>query len=162
MSTTVIFIPQNHRVQHNAVISEIANTVFENTQQTEFMEEFVPVGGRVPAPKITNFINFISRVPTLLWAIQEDFVTVGFIFVINNPGNNLMGIGINRQYANSGVGTRAFNLIRDHQELIYPLTGETSVRNVAGQKLMETLGFQKELTTFNFHGETSYRYTLKN
>jgi RimJ/RimL family protein N-acetyltransferase len=138
------------------------STVFENIEQTEFMEEFVPVGARVPAPKITNFSLFLRNTPRLLWAIQENNITVGFIFVLNNANRDTIGIGINKQYANNGVATRAFNLIRNHQELNYPLTGATSERNVAAQKLMERLGFEKEPTTFNFYGETSYRYTLNN
>jgi RimJ/RimL family protein N-acetyltransferase len=159
--TTTIFIEKSQRLVNKSIINEIANSVFGTDVQAAFSEEFVPMRCRVPNPKSVHFANFISNSPKLLWAIQYNKITVGFIIIGDMPHSNAMGIIINSEYSGKGIASEAFNQIRTHPEICYPIFGYTSIRNINAQKFMERIGFKREPENIDFCGENSYKYKLE-
>lgn len=159
--TTTIFIARNERIENKILITEIADSVFGTVEQSTFSEEFVPLRCRVPSPKSQNFERFLFNVPKLLWAIQYENRTVGFILIQDMPHRNAMGISINSEYSGKGVATEAFNQIKSHLEISFPVFGYTSVRNKNAQRFMERIGFKKEPENIDFCGENSFKYKLE-
>ena len=159
--TTTIFIPINERNAKRNLIEEISEVVFGNEEQANFAEEFVPVRCRVPNPKTTFFTNFLIKGPRLLWAIQYNGKTVGFILIGDSPHNNAIGFSINSEYSNKKITSDAFEMIRHHGEIAYPLYGYTSTRNVSAQRFMEKVGFLRQPNTVDFCGEDSFQYKLE-
>ena len=124
------------------------------------MEEFVPLDGRVPAPKVRNFANFMSNTANLLWAVKEKEKgeIIGFMFISDLMGRkNIFSIGISKDYANQGHAKRAFQLMQAEENIPFPIVGESSIRNFRAIRLMESLGFER-IAEFEFFGEPSYRY----
>jgi RimJ/RimL family protein N-acetyltransferase len=159
--TTTIFIPLNERRNHFPLLSEIAEACFGDNDKANFSEEFVPPGGKVPAPKAENFVRFLGSRPKLLWAIQHNAKTVGFILISDIPYQNSIGFGIDVNYAGKGIVTEAFNQIKCHEQIIYPLYGYTSVNNTRANNLLTKLGFELN-GEVNFLGEHSFKYVKKN
>lgn len=159
--TTTIFLEKSQRFENKNLINEIANSVFGSEELAAFSEEFVPVRCRVPKPKSEHFANFILNSPRLLWAIQYNSITVGFILIGDMPHRNSMGISINSEYSNKGVASQAFNQIKSHPEISYPVYGYTSVRNINAQRFMDSIGFKREPENINFCGENSFKYKLE-
>ena len=159
--TTTIFIEKSQRFANRNLINEIANSVFGSDEKAAFSEEFVPVRCRVPYPKSEQFANYLLNSPRLLWAIQYDNTTVGFILIGDIPHRNAMGISINHKYSRRGVASEAFSQIKSHPEISYPVFGYTSVRNINAQKFMESIGFKREPENIDFCGENSYKYILE-
>ncbi|GAA4074104.1 hypothetical protein GCM10022389_19560 [Flavobacterium cheonanense] len=158
--TSVLFIPRTDRNTKRALINEIAEAVFGTAEQSAFSEEFVPVGGRVPAPKKENFANFLINVPELLWAVQYNEKTIGFILIFNIPDPSSIGFSINSNFANKGIATDAFTLVRHSTLIKYPIFGSTSTRNTIAQHFMLKQGFVQLPQSFNFCGEESFKYRL--
>ena len=158
--TTTIFIERSlrHIPANGILINEIANSVFGSVEQSAFSEEFIPVRCRVPNPKSEHFANFLLNSPRLLWAIQYNSTTVGFILIGDIPHRNAIGISINSEYSSKGIALEAFNQIKSHPEICFPLFGYTSIRNINAQKFMERIGFKRELENIVFCGENSYKY----
>ena len=77
------------------------------------------------------------------------------------PHRNAMGISINSEYSRKGVATEAFNQIKSHPEISYPVFGNTSVRNINAQRFMERIGFKREPETIDFCGENSFKYKFE-
>lgn len=155
--TTTIFIPLNERREHFPLLTEIAEACFGDNDKVNFSEEFVPPRGKVPAPKADNFVRFLVSDPKLLWAIQYNGKTVGFILISDIPHNNSIGFGIDVNYAGKGIVPEAFNQIKCNEKIQYPLEGYTSQENTRANKLMIKLGF-KLLGQVNFMGEKSNHY----
>jgi RimJ/RimL family protein N-acetyltransferase len=158
--TNSIFIEKSQRFANQNLINEIADSVFGSSEQAAFSEEFVPEGCRVPNPKSQNFARFLLNVPKLLWAIRYENRTVGFILIQDMPHRNAMGIIINSVYSKKGIALEAFNQIKSHPEIIYPIFGYTSIRNINAQRFMERLGFEREPENIDFCGENSFKYKL--
>jgi RimJ/RimL family protein N-acetyltransferase len=158
--TSVIFIPRTDRNTKRALINEISEAVFGTDEQSYFSEEFVPVRCRVPEPKVQVFSNFLINQAKLLWAVQFDGKTVGFILISDLPHSNSVGFSIHSDYARKGICSTAFDLIRNAPEILFPLYGATSTRNVNAQLFMEKQGFEREANTFDFCGEESFKYRL--
>jgi RimJ/RimL family protein N-acetyltransferase len=159
--TTTIFIEKNQRIANKNLINEIADSVYGSIEQAAYSEEFIPERGRVQIPKNKIFANFLLSSPKLLWAIQYDNTTVGFILIGDMPHHNAMGISINSEYSRKGIATEAFNQIKTHPEISYPVFGYTSVRNVNAQGFLERIGFIKEPGKINFLGEISLKYKIE-
>jgi RimJ/RimL family protein N-acetyltransferase len=159
--TTTIFIEKSQRLANRNLINEIANSVFGSEEKAAFSEEFVPVRCRVPKPKSEQFANYLLNSPRLLWAIQFNKTTVGFILIGDMPHRNAMGISINHEYYRKGVASEAFSQIKSHSEISYPVFGYTSVRNINAQRFMESIGFKREPENIDFCGENSYKYKLE-
>lgn len=158
---TTVLIERHQRFANQNLIDDIANAVFGNVEQANFSEEFVPEAGRVPNPKKRNFANFLLNGPKLLWAIQYDDKTVGFIIIQDMPYPNAVGISINSDYSGKGIASEAFKQIKSNSRVVFPLFGYTSVRNIKAQSLMEKLGFVKQSEEINFCGENSVKYKLE-
>lgn len=155
------FLPITERTAHLEVINAIANAIYGNEDEVKFTEEYIPLNGRVPAPKVANFANYLIRGPRLLWVIKSGATIVGFILVSDTPFQNALGIGINSQYARRGVISQALNQIKYNKEMRYPLCGYTSERNIPAQKTVKKLGFEKENDIVIFMGERSFKYKLE-
>jgi hypothetical protein len=163
MPTEVVFIPLGQRDQHRQLIQEIARAIYGTPKEVAFAETYIPLGGRVPgrnpAEKQNNFARYLFNGPRLLWAIQEDGQTVGFVMIgMPHPQSlNTIGFSINSHYARRGILGRAFDLIRQDTAIAYPLFAETSEWNIPAQKLLLSKGFT-EVKRFVFFGEPSIRY----
>lgn len=162
MPTTQL-IPLENRLQQRALINAIAQAVYGTAEDASFLEEFVPLGGRVPSNKVTNFANFLSRTPTCLWALFEDDTqqkVIGFILIANVPHTNSIGFGLNKSYARNGLMKKAWEEIKNDQCITLPLNGYTSIRNTSAIAFLEACGFVKNGTT-NFIGEDSYWFVYR-
>ncbi len=157
------FIPREERQQQSALIHAMAQAVYGTAEDAAFTEEFVPPGGRVPENKVTNFARFMSSAPTCLWALFEDDTqqnVVGFVLIANVPHNNSIGFGIKKAYARQGLMKKAWEEIKNHPCINYPLNGFTSKRNNGAIAFMEACGFEKNGET-NFSGEDSWWFVMK-
>lgn len=158
--TNVIFIPRTDRNTNRVLINEIAEAVFGTSEQSDFSEAFVPIGGKVPSPKKENFARFLINTPELLWAVQYNEKTVGFILIFNIPDPSSIGFSINSKFAHKGIATAAFNLVRYSTLIKYPIFGSTSARNTIARNFMLKQGFVQEPLPFNFCGEESFKFRL--
>jgi hypothetical protein len=158
--TTTIFIPKSERRNHTALIKEVAEACFGNDVKANFMEEFVPKGGRVPGLKTQSFAGFLLNAPELLWAIQFDGQTVGFITVSDLPHLNAIGFGIDVEYSGKGIVAEAFEQVKCSEQIKYPLFGYTSENNEKAVKLLEKLGFEKD-GKIDYEGEPSLKFVKK-
>jgi hypothetical protein len=152
--TTTIFIPKSERRNHTALIKEVAEACFGNDEKANFMEEFVPEGGRVPGLKTQSFAEYLINFPKLLWVIQFDGKTVGFITVSDLPHPNAVGFGIDVEYSGKGIVAEAFEQVKCSEQIKYPLFGYTSENNEKAVKLMEKL-------EIDYKGEPSLKFVKK-
>lgn len=155
------FINKEHQ-QQISLIKAIALAVYGTSEDAAFMEDFVPPGARVPGNKVINFATFIARTPTCLWALFEDETqqnVVGFVLIANVPHANSIGFGIKKAHARKGLMTKAWEEIKKHPCITYPLHGATSKRNRAAIAFMEVCGFKKN-GEINFMGEDSWRFVI--
>ena len=158
MPTT--FIPFGERQINHDVIESIANAVYGNAEDAEFLEQYVPLRGRVPVPKVNIFTNCLIRAPRCLWAVSHEEQVVGFI-TIGDYGEhvNVIGFGIKLEFARHGIMAQAWAEIRNHSSIQYPLYGSTSSENLPAINFLEMLNFEF-VEQLNFLGEPSIRYVL--
>lgn len=159
--TTTIFIAKSERGNHTALIKEVAEACFGNDVKANFMEEFVPDGGKVPGLKTQSFAEYLIKFPKLLWVIQFDGKTVGFITVSDLPHPNAVGFGIDKEYAGKGIVSEAFEQVKCSEQIKYPLFGYTSENNEKAVNLLEKLGFEKD-GKIDYKGEPSLKFVKKN
>ena len=92
---------------NQVLCNKIAEAVFGDKHKASFSEQFVPIQGHVPNPKMSNFSLFLnSSNCKFLWAIldpQDHEVVVGFILIADMPQNHSIGVGIDVNYANKGL-----------------------------------------------------------
>jgi hypothetical protein len=155
--TLTVFIPKSERGNHTALIKEVAGACFGIDVKANFMEEFVPEGGRVPGLKTQSFAEYLINFPKLLWVIQFEGKTVGFITVSDLPHSNAIGFGIDVEYSGKGIIADAFEQIKCSEQIKYPLFGYTSENNEKAVKLMEKLGFEAD-SEIVFEEEPSIKF----
>lgn len=130
--------------------TKIAEAVFGRTELAAFTEEFVPLRGRVPSPKVENFANYLNRVVKDLFAIlnpnsgNNDEI-IGFILLSDTPHKHSLGIGINKNFAGKGIGKTALifaleNLKNSGIEL--PIYAHASKENTATIELLTSVDFR--------------------
>jgi ribosomal protein S18 acetylase RimI-like enzyme len=129
---------------------KIAEAVFGTTELAAFTEEFVPLRGRVPSPKVENFGNYLNRVVKDLFAIlnpnsgNNDEI-IGFILLSDTPHNHSLGIGINKNFVGKGIAKTALifaleNLKNSGIEL--PIYAHESKENTATIELLTSVDFR--------------------
>lgn len=157
----VVFIDWTQRKAMRPLIEEISEAIYGNDIEVQFAEAYFPTLGKIPEPKISNFVDFLVRHPRLLWAVKYNDITVGFILIGDLPyQRNSAAFSINSKYANKGIVTEAFKLILSAPTPIrLPLYASTSKRNINAQKLLEKLNFKK-IGSADFGGEDSFNYKL--
>lgn len=158
------FIPKEERQQQSALIHAMAQAVYGTAEDAAFTEEFVPVGAQPKNNKALAFGNFITNMPTCLWALFDDDTqqnVVGFILIADKPHTNSIGFGIKKAYARQGLMKKAWEEIKNHPCINYPLHGFTSKRNNGAIAFMERCGFKMNGET-NFMGEDSWGFERKN
>lgn len=155
----VEYLPRSTRSQNREIVGEIAAAIHASDAQSEYTElhmpDFVRKMGSNFEDKRRGFFGMLMDQPRDLWAVKFEGKVVGFILIINPDGRDRIGFGINSKFAGKGILLKAFNQIKD--DLRYPLYGETSVDNIASQKLMIKMGFEKEREIM-FAGLPSYRF----
>lgn len=158
---TTIYIPNNERTAQKQLIYEIADAVYGSAEKISFMEEFVPPGGRVPHPQAEWFAQYLSLHPKLLWAVGYKKQIVGFILIADVPHHNAIGFGIDCRYANCGIMSHAFTMIKSSPEIRFPLYGYTSQRNIAVHRLLKKSGFRQADESLVFEGEPAFGFVLE-
>jgi RimJ/RimL family protein N-acetyltransferase len=161
----VEFIPLAERRNRIALLREVAHAVFGTPEKSAFMEQFVPRFGQVPEPKVDNFTNFLVHGPNCLWVVyysneQKEKQVVGFILIADMPFRNSIGFGIDLDFANMGIMTRAWHIIEKGNNpcIVYPLYGYTSTRNESAIALLTKLGFENTNENVMFGDEPSYKF----
>ena len=86
--TTAEFIPKENRNINSELIFQISNAVFGDIDKIKFSDNFVPLQGRVPEPKVQMFSSFLMNIPQCLWAVRYNNIVVGFILISNMPHQN--------------------------------------------------------------------------
>ncbi|GMU87260.1 MAG: hypothetical protein AMXMBFR48_25010 [Ignavibacteriales bacterium] len=159
---STIYIPREERLAQKDLIRRIAEAVYDSEEKISFMEEFVPPGGRVPHPQAELFAQYLSMDPRQLWAVSYKKQVVGFILIADIPHRNAVGFGIDCRYANCGIMSHAFTLIKSSPEIRFPLYGYTSQRNIAVHRLLKKLGFLLTDESVLFLGEPAFGFVLNN
>jgi RimJ/RimL family protein N-acetyltransferase len=157
---TITYIDKKHRLSNSKLIEEITEAIFGNPTEIAFSEEHIPVNGRVPFPKKEKFKGYLLDFPELLWAIQFNGKTIGFLLVSDMPFKNAVGFSINSAYSKKGVATTAFELAKAEGRFTYSLYGYTSVNNIPAQRLLIRCGFEQVHDTVNFMGQDSFKFKL--
>ena len=137
---------------------KIAEAVFGTSELTAFTEEFVPLRGRVPSPKVGNFASYLNRAVKDLFAILNpnngnNEEIIGFILLSDTPHKHALGIGINKNFVGKGIAKTALifaleNLKNSGMEL--PIYAHTSKENIAALGLLASVDFRyvSEITDF--------------
>lgn len=157
MKTTIEFLPKEDRQSYTNVIESISQAVFGDAEKINFMEEFIPINGKVPNPKVLRFSNYLLNHIKLLWAIRYDNEIVGFISIDDLPHFNAIGFGINIHFAKKRIITTAWELAKSSDKINYPLYAYTSQRNIAANTFLLRNGFNFECE-LDFEGEPSNKY----
>ena len=159
MMITIEFIPREDRHSYSDVIESISEAVFGDEEKINFMEEFLPINGRIPNPKVLRFSNYLHSHFKLLWAIRNNDEIVGFISIDDLPHFNAIGFGINVHFAKKGIVSAAWQLAKSFEKINYPLNAYTSQRNISANKFIERNGFTFECE-LDFQGEPSNKYVF--
>ena len=159
MMITIEFIPKEDRHSYSDVIESISEAVFGDEEKINFMEEFLPINGRIPNPKVLRFSNYLHSHIKLLWAIRYNDEIVGFISIDDLPHFNAIGFGINVHFAKKGIVSAAWQLAKSSEKINYPLNAYTSQRNISANKFIERNGFTFECE-LDFQGEPSNKYVF--
>ena len=117
MMITIEFIPREDRHSYSDVIESISEAVFGDVEKINFMEEFLPINGRIPNPKVLRFSNYLHSHIKLLWAIRYNDEIVGFISIDDLPHFNAIGFGINVHFAKKGIVSAAWQLAKSSEKI---------------------------------------------
>jgi predicted acetyltransferase len=156
----VEFISIENRIKKRKVIETVSNAIFGSTIEIEFSEQFIPSRGKVPIPKVSNFTTYLINVPKYFWVVYYEEIIVGFVLISDFPHQNSIGFGINYKFAQMGIISSAWELIKFNQCIEYPLYAITSKRNTAALNLLKKLGFQYTNKNILFGNELSLKYIL--
>lgn len=157
----VEFISLNDRREKSDVIKRVAEAVYGSPEKSAYSEQFIPIRGQVPEPKVVNFTKFLINIPKCLWVVYFNDLIVGFILIIDMPHPNSIGFGIDVDFSSKGITYDAWLLVKSDVCIKFPLFASTSKRNIGANKLLKKIGFEDLCEDFDFFGETSSRFILK-
>jgi hypothetical protein len=157
---TVELINHENRFEKKSVLEAVSNVIFGSQIESEFSEKYVPSMFRVPNPKVSNFTKFLINVPKCFWVVYYEETIVGFVLISDSPHPNSIGFSINSKFAQKGVISAAWDLIKSSPCINYPLYARTSQRNFAAMKLLDKLGFRNTNENFLFGDEPSFKLIL--
>jgi ribosomal protein S18 acetylase RimI-like enzyme len=147
--------------------TKIAEAVFGTTELAEFTEEFIPLRGRVPSPKVENFASYLNRVVKDLFAILNpnsgnNEEIIGFILLSDTPYKQALSIGLNKNFVGKGIAKTALlfaleNLKKSGIEL--PIYAYTSKENISALGLLTSVDFRFISELNDFMGlQNMYKY----
>ena len=137
---------------------KIAEAVFGTSELAAFTEEFVPLRGRVPSPKVGNFASYLNRAVKDLFAILNPHngnneEIIGFILLSDTPHKHALGIGINKKFVGKGIAKTALMFALEdikNSGIELPIYAHTSKENIAALGLLASVDFRyvSEITDF--------------
>lgn len=154
----VELINQENRTEKKNILESVSKAIFGSQIESEFSEQFVPSRFRVPNPKVSNFTSFLMNGPKCFWVIYHEETIVGFILISDRPHKNSIGFSINSEFAQKGIISSAWELIKSSPCINYPLYAKTSKRNIPSLRLLEKLGFRNINEDFLFGDEPSFTF----
>ena len=160
MMVRVELINRENRSEKRNILESVSNAIFGSQTESEFSEQFVPSTYKVPNPKGSNFTTYLINVPKCFWVVYYEDTIVGFVLISDLPHKNSIGFSINSKFAQKGIISSAWELIKSSPCINYPLYARTSQRNFASLKLLEKLGFRNTNEDFLFGDVPSFTFIL--